>query len=181
LNKELYAKFIKDERFSADTTATKVVFKHNYITSYDVTHIKLGDIRRYANKRLSSIEDTSLYQLCCNPYNKELRQAYEEYCGVDQNSLDNSDRSLKLFLSMINMFRNTDYSINEGAIIVDQYNCIVDGFHRTCILLKEYGPDYNIDVVKVRMKTGKRITVLSTLFEIRIRIKRLFKGRKRKG
>ncbi len=160
-----------DKRFFINPDTLSSLMKHHKIFCYDMANIKIGRIRRYKDKKLSTLYDTDNYRYVANPGAEENRAAYRAYCSKKENLKDNPDRSEALFNELIGKFGREDYDPEKGVIIIDQYNCIVDGFHRSCILLHRFGPEHEITVLKIKYETGYRIKLLSPFFELNQRLK----------
>ena len=72
--------------------------------------------------------------------------AYQEYidiCDVPFRSFDCYNQLIK------EVNENGGYDIKKGAIVVDQNYFIIDGQHRSCLLLYKYGAKYKVKVVQI--------------------------------
>lgn len=126
------------------------------LLSYKVKSIKLGMILRTiaATNIISTLENTRVYKFLKG--DDKGKSAYRDYIRLCNNA---SFRSESAYNSLIENFSNNDYDIKKGAIVLDQYNLLLDGQHRACILLKKYGRNYKVDVVQFEYaenKTGLR-------------------------
>lgn len=157
----------QDDRFCIDPNALSSIIAHHSIYSYRLKNIKLGQIRRYKDKKLTSLADTDIYHYVTDPGSEENRQKYQVYCSNMENRKDNPNRSEALFDSLIDTFGKEAYDPQKGILVIDQYRCIVDGFHRSCIFLQHYGPDHVVKVLQLKYHTGHRIKLLSLLYSIK--------------
>ena len=133
--------FIEDDRFFVNSDDVDRIFK-NKIKKYKICKYKIGNIKKKINKKIISIYETESYKLLNDEINSD---EYSQYCKNE--TFKYEGHSLKSYNSLIEQFK--EYSLNEGAIVVDQFGLIRDGQHRTSILLKKYDKDYKISVVKV--------------------------------
>ena len=154
-----------DSRFTIYSEAMDSLFRTHKIYSWNLKKIAVGKIRRYKNKKLSLLTDTDNYRYLCNPESEDNIAAYQKYCNDNSNLKDNAKRSEEVFKGLINTFSSESYDPQKGIIVVDQYNCILDGLHRSCILLKQFGPAHEITVLQMKIEHGMRIKLLSPLFE----------------
>ena len=116
------------------------------IAGYEICKVKLRDLRRKRHDgTICTLEE-------CEPY-KYLHgdvKGYGEYC-ID--NLANSgyamtvERFEKLRQDMASSFDKRYMPVLRGAD-----NVIMDGQHRCCILLDRFGPDYEIDVLRIISK-----------------------------
>lgn len=157
----------KDSRFYINSETLSSLMKHHKIYSYDIEEIKLGHIRRYKDKKLSTLYATDHFKYVTDPNSEENRRTYRVYCAQKENLKDNPNRSEAVFNTLIDTFVNEDYDPKKGIIIIDQYHCIVDGFHRSCILLHKLGSEHPVTVLKLTYETGYRIKLLSPFFELK--------------
>ena len=164
-------KMEQDPRFFVNNETMDSLFANHTIYDYRIEEIPVGKIRRTVKKKIYKLEDTINYKVLVNRYDGKMIKEYNDYSRMTNNTKDNSSRSLKTYDSLINTFTIEDYSLEKGAIIVNQYNFIVDGLHRSCILLDKYGPNYKIEVVKIHCKVAKRTVLTAPLFEILLQIK----------
>lgn len=156
-----------DTRFRINPEALESLFRTHQIYSYELTELAVGKIRRYKNKKLSLLTATDNYRYLCNPDSAENRVAYQKYCSDSTNLKDNAGRSEDTFRALMEQFGSEPYDPQKGIIIVDQYNCILDGLHRSCIFLKLFGADYKLTVLRMTIQHGSRIKLLSPLFELK--------------
>lgn len=131
-------RFILDDEFSYRVLENRSVM----LTGYDVCRIRLGDIRRMRH-------DGSICRLEeCEPYLylKGDVRAYDEYCQANRcrsGFVMSRERFDKLLLSM------SDYDPRRMPVVRGEHNIILDGQHRCCVLLNRFGPDHEIEAVKI--------------------------------
>lgn len=157
----------QDTRFSITPDEMDALFRYHAITDYSFEKIKLGDILRYKDHRLVSISETINYAYLENSSNSAIRERYIEYCSDWDNLKDNPERSEETYRKLIQIMETQHYDVRTSAIVINQYDCIVDGLHRSCILLKKYGKDYEVEVVRINYDCGLRIRILYPLYKIR--------------
>lgn len=161
-----------DSRFKINDEAMESLFKNHLIYDYKLDKIPLGRIRRTIGKKIYKLEDTINYKLIIDRNNAFLNEEYNIYSTEENNLKDNSSRSLATFNALIDRLNKEEYSLKKGAIIVNQFNFIIDGLHRSCILLSQYGEEHIIEVVRVKSKIAKRMYFKAPIFELIQLIKR---------
>ena len=149
--------FKEDKRFFIDArNIARLTDKK--IKKYEIKNIKLGYILRdlsYRKKGIVNLCDTLVYSYLSNKTNG--LQKYQEYCRICNMYAGFSLRSKESFDKLIENLSLNEYSINQGAICIDNNNLILEGQHRACILLNKHGPNYVIPVVKITYTEKKRI------------------------
>ena len=133
---------LEDARFDLDPDFVYLRLEFGMIAGYEVAEVRLGDIRRIGpDNRLMSLED-------CEPYRylEGNGEQYDRYCRENiarspfRMSRDRFDRLVK---SMEN------YDPRKMPIVFGKRNIVLDGQHRSCVLLKRFGPDHVIRVVRL--------------------------------
>ena len=139
-----------DARFFVNPITLDEIFRrfNHCIEKYDLTCIKVGKLRRTLEGRLSPMYKTEPFLFIRNPENKEIREMYEKYCELPDARKDNPERSVEYYKNFICKF-TSEYDVKKGIVVIDQYNRIQDGLHRSCILLKNMGPNYEIQVLRI--------------------------------
>lgn len=143
---------LKDERLKIDEEAYNNVFRRPIIF-YRIINIPVGKIKREKKGKLISLTESCVFRWLNYECTEE---EYLEYC--QKNNYDKKDRSPQLFRNLIDEVKISGYKPERGIIVIDQYKCIVDGLHRSTILLKTFGDDYKIPVLKIHYfyRTPKR-------------------------
>lgn len=153
-----------DDRFFINEYTLQYMFKRN-VLKYQMVRIPVGKIHRYLDKQVYSLYKTDPYRYLDNPEDPEIKEQYEVYCNRAKG--DNPDRSEELYNQLMENFGD-NYDPKKGVIVIDQLNYIVEGQHRCCILLKKFGEDYPIDVLKIKYADyGVRAYVLNTVYLIK--------------
>lgn len=142
------AKLKADKRFYINEPTMNFLLNRGEISSYRLVKVPLSKIRRGYNG-VYSLDSTDVYHFLEDPNNENYRQKYIEYCNIPNARKDNPDRSVETFKKLISNFNYKEYNIKDGVIVIDQFNQIMEGFHRSCILLKNKGGDYKIEVLKI--------------------------------
>lgn len=137
-----------DPRFYIDR-----LFNNQRGQRYTVEDVKIGSILRYWNGHIMSLSDTMVYSFLDG--SKEGKSKYKLYCEF----CNSPRRTATNYSQLMEDLERNDYDIMKGAIVIDEHNFILDGQHRACILLKNYGPFHRIPVVRCDMgwKLCKRL------------------------
>ncbi len=135
-------RLLDDSRFIIDDEFFYRVLETRHVKGYEVVRIRLGDIHRKRN-------DGSLCALeACEPF-LFLRGdafAYESYCQ-DNRQTTGFAMSPERFESLRREMRT--YDPRRMPVVRGKDNVLMDGQHRCCILLDQYGPDHEIDVLRI--------------------------------
>jgi hypothetical protein len=153
-----------DSRFYIDDFNLKRIYSKKII-SYSIKKIKVGDIIRYYEGKMYSLHNSVVYKFLESDM-KDV-ELYRKYC--EKNS-ENPNRTLEAFQCLVYKLTQEKYDITKGAIFIDNFNIIMEGQHRSCFLMWKYGPEYEVDVVKIKMRFRVRTTIKYILY----RIKKLF-------
>lgn len=135
-----------DDRFYIDDWNLERITNRPVI-SYEIVEIPVGKVRRYYKDRIMPLTETDVYKYMDG--SKESAEQYDRYCGE---CVGNANRGKAQFDELIDSFDGDSYDLKKGAIFVNQLNIIVEGQHRCCVLLKKYGKDYKIKVVRMKYK-----------------------------
>lgn len=119
------------------------------VRKYDIDSIELGQILRDYDDGLYPICHALPYRFITHPDDAKTREEYKQYCRLSRNQIGTDDRSVETFLSLKKEVLANGYDLSQGAIVVDQFNIILEGQHRCCILLSEYGENHRVNVVRV--------------------------------
>ena len=136
-------RLLDDPRFKLDYEFFYKVLEPMRIWRYDVVRIRLGDIKRYWY-------DGRVYPLSeCAPY-KYLNgdgAAYDEYCRANE-----AQTGFAMTRGRFESLRAdmAEYDPLMMPVVQGSCNILLDGQHRSCILLKKYGPDHEISVLRIR-------------------------------
>lgn len=138
---------VNDNRFYIDERNINRLIMDHPIKSYCLKSIKVGMILRkhsYCNSVVPLCK-TNVYKYLNG--GEEGKKAYEEFKRICNYS---PLRSEEIFNNLIEQIESSDYDIQKGAIVVDQYNLVLDGMHRSSILLHKYGANHKIQVVQFK-------------------------------
>ena len=112
------------------------------INRYDIVRLKLRDIRRIRyDGRIVMLEE-------CEPYRYLVgeKDLYHEYCETNriESGFEMSQERFDALVSSMTQAYDARY-----LPVVSGNNILMDGQHRCCFLLYKYGPDHEIDVLKI--------------------------------
>ncbi|MBQ8822671.1 MAG: hypothetical protein IJZ82_08520 [Lachnospiraceae bacterium] len=143
---------LKDKRVLIDDEFFYVFFEGKYIERYEIAQVRLKDIRREWKGKYYSLQECAPYK-----YLEGDTKLYNEYCK--ENSQKHPfDMSVDRFDKLINGYKNKEFD-SKYLPIVNENNLVLDGQHRLCILLKEFGPEHEVNVLKVKCKCTIRINL----------------------
>ena len=135
-------RLLDDSRFELDYDFFYRVLEMRPVSRYSVVRARLGDLTRYwYDGRLYPLEECPPYKYLCGD-----RKAYEDYCALNAAVTGfemSPERFEKLCASM------ATYNPRLMPVVFGPRNIVQDGQHRTCILLKKFGPDHVIDVLRI--------------------------------
>lgn len=137
----------KDNRFYIDEFTFDTHLKISKMLSYKIEKIRLGDILRQQDNKIFPMKYSDVYKYLENDVNK--KEKYNKYIDNVLIGDDKRRHSTYIYDKLINELSEEEYDIKKGIIIVNQLNIIMDGQHRTSILLKKYGENFKIDVLKI--------------------------------
>lgn len=140
----------QDNRFHIDDFNLDRLVSSNEIIRYEVSEIEVGKILMSTAGKITSLQDTVVYKYLDD--HAGFTQDYQDYCS--KYGARNKQRTLENYDLLIRDFSDDVYDLQKGAIVINQFNLVVDGQHRSCILLKRYGPKYKIKVVKIWIRGG---------------------------
>ena len=113
------------------------------ILDYELVTMRLGDIkRRWFDGVCYALKD-------CAPYRYLMGddEAYEEYSRFHKiHNLPPMTR--ERFNALIESMDKNGYDKRQ-VLVVNQDNIIMDGQHRACVLLKKFGEDYQVTVLRI--------------------------------
>lgn len=132
---------VEDSRFFIDEFNLNRIYNEK-LQSYSVEKISVGRILRQYGKKIMPLYETDVYKFLSQ--SEKSIVAYRQYCD----NIGMERRSIANYNSLIEQIKADGYDILKGAIFINQHNLILEGQHRSCILLQQYGPSYCIDVVR---------------------------------
>lgn len=144
------------ESFYIDPFNLERIFKDNTFTRLRIKNIKVGKIIMPYPGAYIKLEESPVYKFLSGEENDINNYAY--YC--EKYGKANSNRTVDSYKTLINEFTVGSYDINRGIIVVNQANVLLDGQHRSCLLLNKYGRNHIIQVLEV---SDVRCTLVSRL------------------
>ena len=147
-----------DKRFYIEEKDVRRICANLYGGGYSVVFVYVGSILRFLDGKITTLYETDVY-----PYlsrTDEGKNKYLKYCETYPSYFRNETN----YKNLIDEMKEQNYDIKKGAIVIDDNNFILDGQHRSCILLNKYGPFHKVQVVKIytgRHKGKKMLLKLS--------------------
>ena len=150
-------RLIADERFMLNNEFVYRSIEPKKIMGYELTTLRLGDIRRrWFDGRVHSLK-------WCAPYRYLMGdvKAYERYSRYHL-ARNLFPMTRERFDELIRSMEQNGYD-ERYILVVDRDNVIVDGQHRACCLLKLYGEDHRVKVLRVFIKCSWRKATASMI------------------
>jgi len=154
---DMFRTIKNDNRFNISDNVLTDVLNRFPIKKYDVEKIKLGNIRYNWQGQLYSINETATYDYISNN-NLEKYINYIKIVKTDSFGKINEQIS-DIIIKDLARCRNTvdtiltkGYDVQKSIVIINDRNVLIDGLHRTSILFKNFGPEYEIAVLKIYYK-----------------------------
>ena len=146
LNKKKISKLNKKYNFD------KKWFNSNIKDSLSIYHCKEKQIKlKELNCFLYTKDGWHNYKIPQSPVYRYLQGEEDNYLEylkyLDLNNQFN-EHSVETYKKLINSFNENGY-IKSNIICINEYNNIIDGQHRACLLYKNYGPNYKIRVLEI--------------------------------
>ena len=136
-------RLLEDDRFELDADFVYRVLERKPVASYEVAEVRLGDIRRiWTDGRALPLSECAPYR-----YLDGDGDAYDRYCAENAKAFGfemSRERYDGLRRSM------ESFDPRKMPVVYGDGNVILDGQHRSCILLKRFGPAHSIKVVRIR-------------------------------
>lgn len=123
--------------------------KNQKIFAYSFVPIKLRDLT--FQKFVGGDKKWVLLPMSDSPVVAYLQGNKEPYyldAALRKAQLDDNPHSEKRLISLIESIDKQGYD-NRYKIFVDSVNHIMDGYHRASWLYNKYGPDYEVEVIRV--------------------------------
>lgn len=141
-NKTSSCRLLDDDRFRLDYEFFYRVLEPRRITKYEIAIIPLGAITRYwYDGKLYPLSECAPYKLLCGD-----TAAYDEYCRKNK-AISGFDMTIDRFAALQEKMDKFDEK--SMPVVVGKRNIIIDGQHRSCILLKRFGPHHHIKVLRI--------------------------------
>ena len=137
-------RFELDEEFACRTLETL------RIRSYEYTTVRLRDIKSlWYDGSVFPLAESAPYRYLCGD-----TAVYDEYCRYyEEHNLFPVSR--KRFDGLIRSMEEKGFDPRK-AIVLRQDNTLLDGQHRLCCLLKQYGGDFEVPAVRLRIRKGRK-------------------------
>lgn len=118
---------------------------------FALIRLKIGDIKRLWDGKIYSLQECSPYKFLETRDEKIYQQYIQKNIDVG-NLPKNTTCNVKQFIELEKSILENGYDPKNNVIVVDENNLILDGQHRSCILLYHYGSDYEVIAVQVSRK-----------------------------
>ena len=136
-------RLLDDDRFELDADFVYRILERKPVVAYEVAEIRLEDIRRiWADGRAKPLS-------ACAPY----RYLEGDGAGYDRYCRENAEAyGFEMSRERFEALRRSmdDFDPRRMPVVYGDANIILDGQHRSCVLLRRYGPDHRIRVVRIR-------------------------------
>lgn len=154
---------LSDDRFTVNTQVPDRLFKEK-IKKIEVVEVPLGKLLCYYGEGILFLKETDIFHYLDD--DEDGKKMYEHYCEKYRSSF----RTIANYKALIDEMNTFEYDIKKGAIVINQLGIILDGQHRCSILLKKYGAQHRISVVKFHYNNhllGLRwLIIKKKLFEV---------------
>ena len=138
-------RLLDDDSFKIDYDFFYKCLECCLIYDYRIDFVKLKDIKREWLGKYYSLDELSPY--------KYLEgggiDRYQNYCKVNK-ELHGFDMSKERFDNLIHSIEDKSFD-SMYLPILNQDNVIIDGQHRLCYYLKNYGEEYPVKVLKLKI------------------------------
>ena len=108
--------------------------------SFEYVYVKLGELCFPDEKH--SFLNTALYKALQADDMEMYKEAYRR--GHPSCSLAQEEWEYKKIEDLRNSIAQEGYRPDKGIIVIKKGNIVLNGYHRTCILLHQFGPEYEI-------------------------------------
>ena len=135
-------RLLDDPRFELDADFFYRVLEPRKVERYEVARIRLGDIRRVTN------DGRTVPLVECEPY-RYLRgevETYDNYCRANRQVSGFAMSPARFDALRASM---SEYDSRRMPVLWGDDNVVMDGQHRCCILLDRFGPDHEIEVLRL--------------------------------
>ncbi len=146
-----------DNRFNISDKNLTDVLNRFPIKKYAVEQIKLGAIKYNWQGQLCSINETATYDYISNN-NLERYINYikivktDSFGRINKQISDIIIKDLAKCRNIVDAILTKGYDVQKSIVIINDRNVLIDGLHRTSILFKNFGHEYEIAVLKIYYK-----------------------------
>lgn len=148
------ARLLNDQRYElSDDFALRYV-EHTPIDKYEIIDIKINNINKNINNKIKTLEECYPFLLLngnTKEYTKKcLKYRRTDYMMYSQKEFEKicKKECVQRYKQLIKNIDINNYN-KKQLIVINQNNSILDGQHRACYLLKKFGPNYKIRVLKI--------------------------------
>ena len=134
-------RLLDDPRFELDCDFFYRGLEMFPLSGYEVAEIRLGDIRRiWPDQRAYPLDALPPYRYIGGDV-----EGYERYCR------ENAETGFRMSRARFDALRESmaEFDARRMPVVVGCGNFLMDGQHRSCILLKKFGPDHKIKVLRL--------------------------------
>jgi len=121
----------------------------NWSEHYEVVKIRVGDLRRFWMGRPQPLEETALVKYLRTGDEDVIRSYYEQLHSVFGGDASGIEVSVAESCKLFSGLRDLEYDPSICCIVVNDQNIIIDGYHRSSVILAKHGPDCMVKVVRV--------------------------------
>lgn len=148
---EMLEALLSDERFDIDSEFSYKNLSKRRIESYELTTETIRNIKRvWFDGRVIPLEECAPYQYLCGD-----TEAYEAYCQYHKEH-NLYPMSKERFDGLIRSLEEEGFNERNVIVLNQDLNSVMDGQHRLCYLLKKYGKDYIVPVVRIKLRPPRR-------------------------
>jgi len=137
-------RLLDDSRIRLDDEFFYSFLEMRRVQKYEIVQIALGDINRYWKGKFYKLWEVSPYK-----YLDGDNEAYRNYCEVNQKvSPASPQMSVERYEALRRSIEKNDFD-ERYMPVIDRQNGILDGQHRSCLLLHKYGREHLVTVLRL--------------------------------
>ncbi len=135
-------RLLADDRVDLDDDFFLRVLEPFHVRRYEIAEARLGDLhRRRGDGSLCHLEECAPFRYLCGD-----REAYEKYC-TENKAETGFAMSPERFESLIASM--SQYNARAMPVVFGPDNIVMDGQHRCCVLLKRFGRNHVVDILRI--------------------------------
>lgn len=139
----IFGKIERDPRFTVDEEAFGRIRKLKFVYRYTVETAALSSLKHNIKNTILPIRETPVYQYI----QAQKTENYLTY--IEDNTFVSEQKSVQKFDGLIDELKSASYDPKRGIVVINKDGIIIDGLHRSCILLEQLGEDARIPVLKL--------------------------------
>jgi hypothetical protein len=117
-----------------------------WVHAYSCLWIALRDLRVLIHEK-EGWRAHKIYNSPSFAYLEGDEKSYEDYCQfMDKLGMNPANHSIEKYRTLI---KRIESGREHNLIVVNFKNEIIDGQHRACLMLKRFGPDHKVRVLRV--------------------------------